>query len=405
MKEHNIKSIIIDINDNSDDSNTELESQSYYSLAEKIEIKGNFFKKIGDRCFANTDIFLKEIVISSSINEIGDEAFKSSRIEKFQSDSIMTASTNVFEDCLYLKTISMNGLSEVPNSFAYNCLQLESVIMKNATVIKPFAFYECISLSKFEFGTVTDFGLSSFQKTSLKKLTIPKECTEIGASAFQFSLLESIEFEERTTNITIKSNAFSNTQLKKIDIPDKVSIQNLFQECFILKTITLSNSISQLSEFFASKCYSLETVNAPGATVIKENAFYFCKNLKAVTFGSVTEFGSNSFAYCKNLVYEISPTTNDSTTPIMIGEKAFFYCKKIKASSIYCLKFNHYCFAGCHSITSLSIYTQEIGTSAFHYCCNLKSIKIYPIPDSSSNEENNNEYDFNYNIVTREFDY
>lgn len=389
MIEKNANSIIIDINGGNDSTNGTLKSQRYYFLAEKIEIKGNHFKKIGYRCFANTNMLLTEVVVSNSVTEIEESAFKNSRIEKFQSDSITNAEESAFENCFYIKSISMNGLTKIPYSFAYNCFQLESVIMRSATEIESYAFYECLSLSQFEFGKVISFGVSCFQRTSLRKITIPRECTMIKASAFQFSLLESINFEVVDSNITLSPNAFSNTQLKSVEIPEKAIIQNIFQECFLLKNIKLPSSITNIPTYFAANCYSLETVTAPGVTTIEKQAFYFCKNLKSVTFGTVTYFGINSFAYCKELEYEITSTTKDSETPMTIEEKAFFYCKKVKASSIYCQRLDHYCFAGCQGITSLSIYTQGIGTSAFHYCSNLKNIKIYPITDNIIIEDNN----------------
>lgn len=92
---------------------------------------------------------------------------------------------------------------------------------------------------------------------------------------------------------TIGSSAFYNTLLTSIIIPDSVTSMggDVFSGCKNLKSVKLGSGLTTVGSFY--RCIGLESIVIPeGVTTIKEGAFNGCTKLASVTIpASVTTIG------------------------------------------------------------------------------------------------------------------
>ncbi len=215
---------------------------------------------------------------------------------------------------------------------------------------------------------------SAFNKcSSLETVTIGKQVTSIGQSAFSYCNLQEITLPESLT--TIGWDAFSNcARLTEITIPDSVtdihtgynfgSQSGTFGGCSALKTITIGKSLSDISYGDFTSCLSLETITiAESNTAYKSNdnmiyskddtklifcpagktgqvvipatvteisagAFYTCTKISAITIGeSVQTIGENAFYCCTNIT-----TIEIPASVTRIGARAFSGCTNLKTA-------------------------------------------------------------------------
>lgn len=187
--------------DNNFQNNNILNSITFGPLV--LSIKGSFHN-----CTS-----LKEVIISSSLSTIGD---------------------NAFSNCTSLSKISIpNSVIYIGKSAFYNCSQLtEMIIPCSLTEINEQAFANCFYL---------------------KKVIIPTSVSSIGPKSF----------------MNCKS-------LKEIDISSSVNnIGNeAFSGCQSLMKINLPSSITKISSLIFNDCSSLTKITIPSSvTIIQSQAF------------------------------------------------------------------------------------------------------------------------------------
>lgn len=135
----------------------------------------------------------------------------------------------------------------------------------------------------------------------------------------------------------------------------KVTIigEGAFEDCTILTSITLPNTIIDIDHFAFMNCKNLTSVTMSNSVEWMGNsAFFYCSSLKTIKLSSsLTNIGKYSFEGCTALT---SITIPNSVTII-----------------------NHYAFHGS-GLTSIDIPNSvtEIGKNAFAYCKDLTSITI-----------------------------
>jgi hypothetical protein len=105
-------------------------------------------------------------------------------------------------------------------------------------------------------------------------------------------LAENLFFNEGISSVTlpdtitnIGKGCFANCTFKEVVIPDSVITigSQAFYGCDKLKTITLSNSLTELSEGILESCDSLTEIIIPdNVEKINDKAFYFCGSLTKV---------------------------------------------------------------------------------------------------------------------------
>ena len=150
-----------------------------------------------------------------------------------------------------------------------------------------------------------------------------------------------------SSNADSRNYVYQNT-IKKVELGAGVIRFNqaAFANCHSLASITVPNSITELSLVLFYNCYSLTSFTIPlSVKNTSTNAFGFCQSLASVAIpNSVTAIGSNMFSNCLSLQFVTIPNS---------------------ATAIYSSSFNK-----CYSITSLRIPStvNRIGNMTFYNC-------------------------------------
>lgn len=95
------------------------------------------------------------------------------------------------------------------------------------------------------------------------------------------------------------------TSIERMEIPDNVTEigYSAFTYCTELKEITLPKNLKKIGPFAFKSCYSLDNVIIPwGVESVGNSAFSGCRSLKNLEFpDTVTDLGNSIFDYCSSL--------------------------------------------------------------------------------------------------------
>ena len=134
---------------------------------------------------------------------------------------------------------------------------------------------------------------------------IGTDFTEIGVYAFLMChSLRTITLHNAIT--TISDYAFSDADLSTLIIPNGCTIcgGNSIRRNYNLKIVSLPNSITTFGNYVFETCYSLESIVIPGSlSSVGSNVFNSCDGLKEAILGvGITDFnGTSFFVSCKSL--------------------------------------------------------------------------------------------------------
>ena len=131
-----------------------------------------------------------------------------------------------YNDCSSIKSIVIgNGVTSIGKNAFNNCEFLESItIPANVKSISEYAFYSCQKLTTVIFDgtpTLATIGKYAFRNClSLESITIPASVTSIGDEAFM-CCSELMSVEVYAPSCTLGSDAFKDTKLEKISVPNE----------------------------------------------------------------------------------------------------------------------------------------------------------------------------------------
>lgn len=235
----------------------------------------------------------------------------------------------------------------------------------------------------------------------LTTIQIPKNIDYINKSAFENSNLHTIEFEQGGKLYEIESNAFKNTKIKTIDLPDSTKYigPNVFQNTLI-ESFSFPHNIYGIGDSAFEGCLLLKEVSCikgypkyMGSRIFKDTniknysyldligsgaVFAFNNSLQHVDFSHATIISESFFI---NLLSEIDIVIPNNI--IKIGAFAF------ADSKIKTLKFENYNTNNDRII---------IESSAFINCINLKKLVL---PNISYISLDNNAFSYtHFNDIT-----
>lgn len=131
---------------------------------------------------------LTSVTVPSSVTKVGEQAFKMcvALLKVALPDALATIGNYVFAACPNLKEVNTpSSLKQLPEGMFHDCCALEEVVIPaSSTAIGINTFHNC---------------------QSLKNVTIPAGVTKIGACAFEWSGLTSVDIPETVTQIDEKA--------------------------------------------------------------------------------------------------------------------------------------------------------------------------------------------------------
>ena len=277
------------------------------------------------------------------------------------------------------------GVKEIPASqfSGFSVLQ-EVTIAKGVRHIGNYAFNECSALTTINFpSNAITLGEGAFTKAGLKKLTIPGTIKVVSQKAFSdcdsltsvvlnagveeideraFSLCEKLKLVILPYGLkTIKSEAFYNSPLNELSLPDTVTVlepsainkwdsysgnvmfgtlkkvrwtsgiktipESLFSGFSTLQEITIPNGVTSIGASAFSDCAALKTVNFPTTKLSIGPSAFAKSGLKTLTIpGNVKTIGTDAFKDCDKLT---SVMLKEGVTEI--GEGAFSQCDVLRS--------------------------------------------------------------------------
>lgn len=220
-----------------------------------------------------------------------------------------------------LKTVKINGGTEIPTNAFMNCTGLTSIELFNDTsIIGKCAFENCVGLTSIEIPDgVTVIGEEAFRDcTKLTSIKIPNNATVIGRGAFAAcESLETITIPSACgalfdgegllfSNIFYdrKDSAGGHCSLKKVVVTGGESVEDkAFYGCSYLSEIELPNTIKSIGEYAFYRCSGLTSITIPNSVEnIGWYAFSNCTGLTSITIpDSVKTIGGGAFEYCDRL--------------------------------------------------------------------------------------------------------
>jgi hypothetical protein len=366
------------------------------------ELDGNPVVAIGNNAFqGNTNIITA--VLPDSVLTIGRLAFNNcTNLQSIElNDGLTTIGVGAFLRCTSLievvipdsvTTIESSapvfvpqpvGATSHPHGTFQGCTSLSSITLGNGlTEIQLFTFADCTALTTINWGdSITTIGVNAFSNTGIEELYIPDSVTSLAGGAFEgnrelttlvigdgLTEIQGGDFRGNTSLIsvilgsnigTIGANVFAGcTNLRNITLNDGLlSIGNEAFRNTALERIDIPDSVTAIGiESFAWNENLVEAVIGDGVQAIPDRAFCYSPLLESVIIGSsVTSIGQNAFERCESLVEIVIPS-NIKT----IGRRAFLNCISLKS-----VTFNE--------------GLEFIGEAAFLNCSALEELHI---PDS-----------------------
>ena len=352
---------------------------------DRVSIQGGNLK-IGNRAFACCRS-LKRVVFNGAAAELGDYAFwDCSKIAIYYTQNVTAIGECAFIGSGLSGELDLRGVKNI-KSGAFNGCEITSItIGKNLSEIGPSAFFNCDDLNEIKLSDENDeyvYVDSCLIRRSdntlvlgLASAVIPETVVSIGDYAFAYRKnLSEIAIPSSVT--AIGSYAFANCEnLKTIEVSQSVkSIQScVFKNCVSLTKATWRTLVSVPDSVFEN-CSALTDVKLSSVAKIGERAFSGCIGLKEIILPqSLTEIGE--YAFNKTALASITlPQSIDK-----VGNGWFSGCKYLETVNFdgKIKEIGESAFSGCISLKNIEIPSSvvSIGNSAFYGCTSLKNIEI-----------------------------
>ncbi len=303
----------------------------------------------------------KSYTIPSSVKEIGEVSFnENSYIEEvIIGDNVLKIGYCAFEDCASLKKISLGNNVEIIESYAFDycafynnkdnwengvfyigkyLISVDSDCEGKFTVKEG---TELIAIRAFEYcDEITDISIPdsvkyinycAFEDCGVYDNSANWENGALYIDNYLIKVDESTsgEFEIKDGVKAIADNAFEDSAISSVEIPDSVEYigNEAFEYCTSLESVTIPDSVKYLGESAFEYCSNLKDVKiGKGITKIKKDTFY-CVNIESIIIPEgVTEIEESAFCGCFNLSSVSLPDSLE-----IIGKDAFNVCNSLKS--------------------------------------------------------------------------
>ena len=166
--------------------------------------------------------------------------------------------------------------------------------------------------------TVIRIGDSAFARMGLESVVIPDTVTKIGSNAFeQCQRMKVAVVPDSVTDIG--EGAFRKCRsLTRIDLPNRLRTiePRLFAECESLIHVDIPVSVSIIRKEAFRNSPLQKIVIPDSVTMIEDLAFYYCRELLSLTMSKrVVKIGSHAFGGCRSLKSIVIPNSVESIEP------------------------------------------------------------------------------------------
>ncbi|MCQ2070060.1 MAG: leucine-rich repeat protein [archaeon] len=310
----------------------------------------------------------------ATISSIGMDAFQNCTelVSAIFGDSVKTIDMYAFDGCRSLISVSLPGITTVPNKAFNGCIALSVCDMPGVTTIKGAAFSDCISLTSIpNEASVTSIGDNAFKNTGMTELTLKSGVT-YGTYAFSACAnLYSVTFVTSDSKLGLSNYLFyGSTVLDTVNGLENVS--NIGNYSFYntgFRTLQLPAGII-IGNYAFSTNSVLESVEFLGGATVGQYAFQNCQMLENISFNGPSTIADGAFYGCPTLSLAGKDGVSDLHGVTSIGAKAFYADTTITdlmlPASIVSIAAE--AFEGCIYMTCLSI---EDGASETHVVDNV----------------------------------
>ncbi len=280
-----------------------------------LPIKSIHFSKnleyIGSRAFERCSELTEVDLSDTKLSGMGGSSFNS--CEKLSKvllpETLTTIAYGTFKGCPALKSITLpNSVTEIgQDAFArstYFGSGLESIALNNVTVVGTNAFSHCSALETVDFGKVQSIKYNAFGNTNLKEITIPETCTEI--SSLAFTNCKSLKTAIINADIAIATGDTPYSQFEGCESLETVYVNGKefgrvsFKDCTSLKAVILGENLERFSvdRTFAGTSQIVQlykSEDAIGKSTLSGLVKYNFKSNEALcTIGAITNGGTVS---------------------------------------------------------------------------------------------------------------
>ena len=378
---------------------------------------------------------LQKVTVGADVNEIGEFAFRDTKVDTFTVESgnkaykVQSADHILSADGKTLIAVAptLTGEYSAKNlggasvtvigkgAFSHNT-ELTAVNLPSVTVIGDYGMGSSENIETVTLGQLTEIGEYAFFETAITELPAITADTKIGKYAFAFTELVSVSIPD---NAVVAEGAFSQCMsLQSATIGNNVTLEKYAFNMDKDATFQVSNYDEDGEKYFYYTFSSALTELTIGENaVIGENAFAGHASLETVTLGAGAKLGYMAFYNCtalKNIdlsqvvsigdyalsgdVYYICLDENMSIAAVSkegtymhtyhapaieradllaateIGEYAFAYCRNMTEVALNdaITVLPQYAFAGCETLQTIDLSKiADLGDYAFIECHSL----------------------------------
>ncbi len=323
-----------------------INQQSFANCTGLQSINFGRIQTIGNRAFQGC-AGLTTITLPKTVTSIGAYAFQDCTALTtltYANDTPLTAvSENMFQGCTSLTTVNIPATIKTIGPCAFfNCYKFnQASITANVTTIRNNAFWNCYALESVDLTKVTTIEKRAFTYSGIKSLTLPSNVTFVGDWAFAYcDALTSVDFYQCSGDVFSGSNIFNSCKsLTSVTISENINSlgNNMFSGCSNLRDVTFEEGC-QLTTIAtnAFRNTAITTILLPDSvTTIGTWAFANCTSLVSIQMDYVTVIDHQAFSGCSSLANTIIEGETQQgfiTTDRLqsIGFGSFHKCSSLK---------------------------------------------------------------------------
>ena len=361
---------------------------------------------------------LTAVTIGPDVNEIGEFAFRDTKVETLEvasgntafkvqkADYVISADEAALVAVAPVIEGTYTGNAKITaiagGAFSHNT-KITAVELPGATTLGDYAFGSATALESVKLGSLTKIGAYAFFETLITEMPAVTVETEIGKYAFSHTNLTSVTIPDGAVvpegcfseclkletvtignNVTLSDYAFSLNKdnafhLKNYDDDSGLGSGKRFYYEFWspIKSLTIGENAVIGKNVFANAA-SLESVSLGAGADIGYMAFYNCSALKEIDLSAAKKIGDYAFSgdvyyVCYDENMQIAAAAADGSylytyhAPMLetvelaaaesVGEHAFSYCRQLKTAALNdtITEIKPYAFAGCIALEEIDL--------------------------------------------------